>query len=665
MSDDLIIKYGTRAASDPDDGTVEFVMSDESVDAVGDVINANGWLLDRMKTNPVALYGHSQSNLPIGRWEKVRVEGKKLLGRLRLAEEGTSDYIDAIRRLLKQKMINAVSVGFRPVKAEPLDEKDPYGGTRYLKQTLLECSLVAVPANPNAVALRMLDQFAPEIRSLLISASGTPQQARAILGKSAIPSPLSRIQTMSLSERIQAKQNELIALQDQLAPLHQKLSAGDDLTDDEAAEFDLNAAEIDKTQKELERFRQTEKSLGIQASTRSPISGQAPITAPAVISQQRMVARREKPMELFVKMGVIAFLAHVKKVAPEQVRMELYNERTDLEAVYKAVTNPAATTVATWAAELVETANADWLETLQPMSIYAQLTTLGSRFTFGRNGQIRVPRRNRAKRAAGDLRGAFVGEGQPIPVRRGSFGSVLLTPHKFGVISDFTREMAMHSTPAIENLIREGILEDSAIALDEALLDAAPADAIRPAGLLNGVTPTAGAAGGDIDAMNADFSALLSPFITANAADRLVLLINSSKVFKLRSAMTPLGTYPFRDQIQAGNWNGVDIIASTNVGLTDLIMLRAADFTSASDDMPSFDVSDVATIHEEDGGYPVDNAMRPGTSTVLPIVDPAGVAAKPIRSFWQTATIGIRMLQDVDWAMRRANVISYVNAITW
>jgi HK97 family phage major capsid protein len=290
---------------------------------------------------------------------------------------------------------------------------------------------------------------------------------------------------------------------------------------------------------------------------------------------------------------------------------------------------------------------------------------MGTRFTFGRNGVIKIPRRNKVKNAPGDLRGAFVGEGQPIPVRRGSFGSISLTPHKMGVISDFTREMAAHSTPAIEGLIREGIIEDTADAIDTALLDAVAGDAIRPAGLLNGVTPITGTAGGGIAAMTADISAILAPFITANASDRLVFLINPSAVFKLQWASTAVGVYPFRDQVSAGNIGGIPFIQSTNIPATQLILVRYADFASAAADTPEFDVSDVATLHEDDGAYPTDQAMRTGTATVLPIVDGAGAVAKPTRSLWQTASIGIRMLLDMDWAMRRASMVQTVTGITW
>jgi HK97 family phage major capsid protein/HK97 family phage prohead protease len=670
---DLCHTFGHRVEKDSGgDDLINFVMSDETVDGAGDIIMADGWNLSRFakNRNPVALYGHNSRELPIGRWENVRVEGKRLVGALRLAAAGTSELVDSIRKLFAQGMLNAVSVGFRPMKAEPLNPDDPWEGYRYLKQELLECSVVAVPANPNATLQRALKDFSPEVRTLLLAKPGVVQPS-LVKGreKSAKPggTPEHRTSKMSLSERIQAAQDELIQLQDEQTPLHQKVKDGDELTLEEQTDFERIESEKDALSKKLVTMRATEKSLGLSAQSRQQQQPPTQIAAPTIFAPQfqQKKSSRERPMDLLIKLGVCHFKSYVSRKPLDQIRSELYADRADLDAVVKAATSPAATTVAGWAAELVETAIDDFMETLTPISVYGGLSSRGTRFTFGRNGVIKIPRRNRVKNAAGDMRGAFVGEGAPIPVRRGSFGSVSLTPHKMGVISDYTREMAAHSTPAIENLIREGIVEDTADAIDQALLDAVAGDTIRPAGLLNGVTPITGVAGGGVAAMTGDISAILAPFITANAADRIVLLINPSNVFKLQWASTAVGVYPFREQVQAGNIGGIPFIASTNIAATTIIAVRYADFVSSTADTPEFDVSDVATLHEDDGSYPADQAMRTGTATVLPLVDAAGVAAKPQRSLFQTASIAIRMLLDMDWAMRRSGMVQQVTGITW
>lgn len=683
MPDSNVIYKSGRQLEDSADG-LDFVMSDDAVDSYDDVIDPEGWKLSRFKgknANPVALYGHDQSSLPIGVWESVRVEAGKLLGRLKLAEPGTSPFIDAIRSLLRQKILRAVSVGFIPLEWGPRPGAKR-GGYLYTATELIECSVVAVPANPHATALRSLLAIPAPVRELLVAKSGLVQRPTRPVGlppgKAAATPPAPGPTTMpTIAERIRDEQAALIALRDAQSPLYTKQRAGEDLDDDESVEFDQREAEIAKQVKKVERLVATERASG-QTALNLPVNNQQIIIpptpglpAPAIGKTGALQASRERPMDLLLKAAVVHLRAHATRKPHDQIAAEAYAGRADVDAIIRATTNPAQTTVAGWAAELVDTAIADFMEALRPISTYAQLSGLGIRFTFDRNGSLKIPRRNAVRRAAGDLAGAFVGEGQPIPVRKASLGSITLLPHKMGVISTYTREMALRSTPAIEGLIREGIVEDTAIAVDAALLDAVAADAIRPAGLGNGVVAIPGTAGGGVAAMTADIVAIVSPFTLANAADRLVFLINPINAFKLQWASSAVGVYPFRDQIAAGNISGIPVIQSTAVGATDLWLVRAADFASATGDTPEFDVSDVATIHEDDGGYPADEAMRAGTTTVKPIVGaaapPPALAdiATPVRSLWQTASIGVRMLLDMDWAMRRAGMVQKITGLTW
>lgn len=665
------LKFVERSAAQSASDPLEYIMSDGSVDRMGDIIEPSGWKLSSFKKNPVALYAHDRKGMPIGTWESVKVEDGKLIGRLKLADPGTSEFHDTVRKLVEQRMLRAVSVGFSPIEYTPMKADEPWGPVRFIKQELHECSLCAVPANANALQIMRSLPEAIRERLLAKSGNGTPPAGNGLPAKSGV-TPHSNGQTkMSLSERIQTKQDELIALCDRQAPLLAKVNDGADLGTEEQTEFDTIEGEKALLQKTLDTLRATERALAGQASRPSGSTPNLP--APAIHGINRAISERgiivdgkPRAADLLVRMGVVHLRAFAQRKPYEQVRAETYPDRPDVDAVIKAATNPALTTVAGWAAELVDTAILDFLEALTPLSVYAQLRTLGIRFSFGRNGVIKIPRRNKPRNAAGDLRGAFVGEGAPIPVRRGSFGSISLTPHKMGVISTFSREMANQSTPQIEGLIREAIVEDTAEAIDVALLDAVAGDTIRPAGLLNGVTPITGSVvAASVDKMTADMSAAIAPFIAANAADRLVFLINPSNAFKMQWASTTVGVYPFRDQIVAGTISGVPVIQSTMVPTTSLICMRYADFVSSVADTPEFDVSDVASIHEDDGAYPTDQAMRTGTATVLPLVDAAGTAAKPVRSLWQTASIGVRMLLDMDWAMRRASMVTHVSPIAW
>ncbi|MBR1276108.1 HK97 family phage prohead protease [Bradyrhizobium sp. AUGA SZCCT0283] len=138
----LVRKTHTSSA----DG-LDFILSDATVDRYGDSIDPTGWDLRNFLRNPIAQFGH-QSSFPIGTWKNLQVKDGALRGRLVMAPKGTSDRIDEIRALIEAGVLKAVSVGFRPIESEPLVKS---GGTRYIKSELVECSLVSVPANPNAL----------------------------------------------------------------------------------------------------------------------------------------------------------------------------------------------------------------------------------------------------------------------------------------------------------------------------------------------------------------------------------------------------------------------------------------------------------------------------------------------------------------------------------
>lgn len=139
-----VVKAGQQSDSNPYD----FVLSTEQVDRMGDIIRQN-WELRSFISNPVALFGHEHDKI-IGTWENVRVEGKQLLGRLKMAKAGTSELVDTVRSLIEQRILRAVSVGFQPIEAKPRKGGE---GFEFIKSALHEVSVVAVPANPGALAI--------------------------------------------------------------------------------------------------------------------------------------------------------------------------------------------------------------------------------------------------------------------------------------------------------------------------------------------------------------------------------------------------------------------------------------------------------------------------------------------------------------------------------
>lgn len=133
--------------------TLHFVFSDESVDLAGDRILVQGWKLSNFLRNPVALWSHDSSTPPIGRAKNVKISGDRLVGDIEFATADTFPLADTIYRLLKDRFVRAVSVGFKPTSWEFSRDPDRPLGIDFRTQELLEISVCSVPCNPNALVM--------------------------------------------------------------------------------------------------------------------------------------------------------------------------------------------------------------------------------------------------------------------------------------------------------------------------------------------------------------------------------------------------------------------------------------------------------------------------------------------------------------------------------
>ena len=177
------------------------------------------------------------------------------------------------------------------------------------------------------------------------------------------------------------------------------------------------------------------------------------------------------------------------------------------------------------------------------MSVYPKLSAAGLALTFGANGRIVIPTRSLVPSIAG----AFVGEGQPIPVKQGAFTSQTLVPKKLAVITTWTKEMDEFSIPAIEGLLRQAIMEDTAIALDAVLLGNGAATAIAPAGLRSyQAASTASAATPGFVNFVADYKTLFGALLglTAGNVRRPVLILNPTQTLSISMMQPPAAATP-------------------------------------------------------------------------------------------------------------------------
>lgn len=128
-------------------GTFTFTASTPAPDRAGDVIEPN-WDLDAYRRNPVILYAHDYGALPVGRAERVWVEGSNLMIEVRFVPRDIDERAWQVQRMYEEGYLHAVSVGFRPLEWSFLDK----GGMKVEKSELLEVSCVPVPMNAEALA---------------------------------------------------------------------------------------------------------------------------------------------------------------------------------------------------------------------------------------------------------------------------------------------------------------------------------------------------------------------------------------------------------------------------------------------------------------------------------------------------------------------------------
>lgn len=136
--------------------TNTFVLSDETVNTYGFRLLTSGADLEQFKRNPVLYFDHNVHDLPLGRWENIRVEGDKILA------DPVFDMEDEKGREIGGKVdrgfLCMASVGFRVIETseDPGTFLPGQTGLTVTKWILREVSIVGIGSNHNA--LRLYDE---------------------------------------------------------------------------------------------------------------------------------------------------------------------------------------------------------------------------------------------------------------------------------------------------------------------------------------------------------------------------------------------------------------------------------------------------------------------------------------------------------------------------
>jgi hypothetical protein len=190
----LIATYeGKPSAVDSKSMTVTGVIASPNVDQEGDIVEPGGLRMARHKTNPIVFLNHGfvagvpGMSLPIGKCETP--EGNytcwydpaadRAYATVYFAKNSPDAYV--VFSLYAEDVLRGFSIGFMPIRIKGLlrqlvGRKRP--GQHVVEADLVELSCVGVPANPDALRVKMdrgLGDISPELFKSLDAVAAKPK----------------------------------------------------------------------------------------------------------------------------------------------------------------------------------------------------------------------------------------------------------------------------------------------------------------------------------------------------------------------------------------------------------------------------------------------------------------------------------------------------------
>jgi len=675
---------------------IRFRVSSEDEDSFGDVVVQEG--LDFPTPLP-AVADHSHAiDAAVGDWRDVERRGPETFATLRLLPKGVSRVADLVRALHAGGYPIASSVYFdiarndiRPILKAGTDGRLVETGKRYMRGRVREITLTQFPANPAAVAVaRSLGFNDAELAALSRTVPAPASVSRASLAVAGAPASKGRTMT-TLSELLTAAQAANDVAQATYERARQAMEA-------DASEANIEAVARSATDASalLSRLAglQAAESLAARRAAGTPAPAAAAPTpvsrsvvdlgaaqtvaragAPALIRGGLKSTQDLAPGTRLARMAIACSLAKEHRRGVDDVALELYPNDPEMLAIARTAVGVADTSTSGWASELVRSETRQMLdETLKVTSVWAALASLGTSLNFGGAMSTLIPQMN----VGTTVGGAWVGEGGVIPLARTTISSKRLYAYKLAGIVPITKELQRASDPSAVEAMRKLIAQFLSNLLDSSMMDtSAEVTGVRPAGLLNSVTPIAGTAGGGYNALQKDLQAVVDAFITAGVGTKPVLLVNAGKAFSLRTMQNALGQFVFPDG--SNSVLSIPVIASQFVTAGTAVVVDADKFASAIDNM-EFDLSEQATLtmSNADGVAPTQagatalgGALGTANQVVrdggIPIAGATGASTTGYTaiSLWQTWSLGIRLVVPASFGITRTGAVQALSAITW
>jgi hypothetical protein len=667
-----------------DSNEIRFRVSSEDEDSLGDIVVQSG--LEFPASLPAVADHSHRLDATVGDWHRIERSGTETFATLRLLPPGASRMSDLVRAMHQGGFPLASSVYFDIARSdiEPIlktaNGRQVQTGQRYRKGKVREITLTSFPANSRAVAVaRSLGFNDAELAAL---SRTEPAQVSIARTTTAVAGASARTTTMTLAEMIQAAQTAHEAALATLGTATTTLES--DSSDTNLQAVQRATTEADALFQRLTVLRSAETAATRRAAAAPAPAAAAPtavsraVAAVATPASPAVIARRGEAKDVapgtrLAQLVIARSIAHETRRSQDVVAQELFANEPELIAIARTAVGVADTTTAGWAAELVRQETQAMLQVeLLPMSAWAALAAQGLTIPFNGSNSVAIPQMDIGKQ----IGGAWVGEGGAIPLAKGNMTAKRLSRYKVGGIVPITKELERTSNPAAVEVMRTFLRQVLSNLLDSSLISNLPAvDGVRPAGLLNGVAPITGAAGGGQAAVNADLQAIMAAFNAANVRGRFVLLMSEMAVARLGMITNALGqvVYP---EVSQGRVGMAGIIASPFLADDVVIAVSVSHFASAFDPLET-DISDAATVvmanadvvaptHASLNGV-IGAANEVPVDGGIPVAGAAGAAAVGGQaiSLWQTWSLGVRMVIPSSFGVTKTGAVQVVTGITW
>ncbi len=412
------------------------------------------------------------------------------------------------------------------------------------------------------------------------------------------------------------------------------LDAGNTPNEDEEKQIDAFDAEIKTIQKNIDRVKEMITAGENAAATGTPVAGQSEEEAKASAEGNPNPAAPKIEIVKLAKGIGFAQYARAKLAAALEAKKGNFMSPVDMakqmgfgDEVQDLVTKATlgTTTDVGFASSLV-TENrlvGEFVEMLRAATIFDQLS-----------GFRAVPFNSKIPSQLTGGTAAWVGEGAPKPLTNPTYGEVEIKEHKLAAITVYTQELMRRSDPAIDVLVRDDLIEASKTLIDNTFLDAVAASAVRPAGVLNGVTAVANT-GTTAAAYEADLLKLIESFVTANLSlDGSYLIMSETRAAQISLLRDALGNTYFQGMSLRGTRTlmGIPVITSQTVG-DKIILVKTSEILLAQDGGVDVSYSDQATL--VDGGT--------------------------THHLWQENKFAVRVEKFITWAKRRPIAAAFLN----